>query len=151
MKEDVPTKKDTQALMAIYAALSDEILEQLDDEITTKETWEVLLKKFVGVDHVEKSRIQSLKKEFDHILMGNEESVGDFIRRFSSIVTKLRALGEKVSEKEIVSKLLCATPERFDHLTTSMEKFGGIDNMSLEEVIGSLMAHEDKIKERCSA
>ena len=136
-----------EALMVIYAALPEEILEQLDDEITAKETWEGLLKKFVHVDRVKKSRIQSLKKEFDHILMGNEESVGDFTRRFSSIVTKLRALGEKVTEMEIVSKLLRATPERFDHLTSSMEQFGGIDDMSLEEVIGSLMAHEEKIKE----
>ena len=37
MKKDVPTKKDRQALMVIYAALPEEILEQLDDEITTKE------------------------------------------------------------------------------------------------------------------
>ena len=88
-----------------------------------------------------------MKKEFDHTLMGNEESVGDFTGRFSSIVTKLRALGEKVMEKEIVSKLLRATSERFDHLNSSIEQFGGIDDMSLEEVIGSLMAHEDKIKE----
>ena len=32
-----------------------------------------------------------------------------------------------------------------------MEKFGGIDDMSLEEGIGSLMAHEDNIKERHTA
>ncbi|XP_078436409.1 uncharacterized protein LOC144707168 [Wolffia australiana] len=129
----------------------DEILEQLDDEITAKETWEILQKKFMGVDRVKKSRIQSLKKEFDHILMGDEDSVGDFAGRFSSIVTKLRALEEKVPEKEVVSKLLRGTPERFDHLISSMEQFGGIDDMSLEEAIGSLMAHEDKLKERCTA
>ena len=151
MKEDVPTKKDMQALMGIYAVLSEEILEQLDDEITAKETWEVLQKKFVGVDRVKKSRIQSLKKEFDHILMRNEELVGNFTGRFSSIVTKLRAQGEKIPEKEIVSKLLRVTLERFDHLTSSMEQFGGIDDMSHEEAIGSLMAHEDKIKERRTA
>ena len=83
--------------------------------------------------------------------MGNEESVGDFTGRLYSIFTKLRALGEKVPENEIVSKLLCATPERFDHLTSSMEQFRGIDDMSLEEAIGSLMGHEDKIKEHCNA
>ena len=34
VKEDVPTKKDMQELMVIYAVLLEEILEQLDDEIT---------------------------------------------------------------------------------------------------------------------
>ena len=38
MKEDVPVKKDRQAPMVIYAALLEEILEKLDDEITAKET-----------------------------------------------------------------------------------------------------------------
>ena len=32
-----------------------------------------------------------------------------------------------------------------------MQKFGGIDDMSLEEAIGSLMAHEDKIKDHRTA
>ena len=101
MKEDVHIKKDRQALMVIYAALLEEILEQLDDEITTKETWEVLQKKFVGVDCVKNSMIQSLKKEFDHIFMGNEESVGDFTGRFSSIITKLEPLERKLRKRKL--------------------------------------------------
>ena len=96
VKEDVPVKKDRQALMVIYAVLLEEILEQPDDEITTKEMWEVHQKKFVGIDRVKKSRVQSLKKEFDHIPMENEQSFVDFTRRFPSIVTKVRALGDKV-------------------------------------------------------
>ena len=50
VKEDVPIKKDRQTLMVIYAALPEEILKQLDDEIIAKETWEVYQKKFVGID-----------------------------------------------------------------------------------------------------
>ena len=37
---------------------------------------------------------------------------------------------------------------KYDPITSSMEKFGDLDAMTLDEAIGSLKIHEDKLQDR---
>ena len=41
-----------------------------------------------------------------------------------------------------------ATPSKFDALTLSLEQYGDLDKVSLDEVISSLTSHELRLKER---
>ena len=50
--------------------------------------------------------------------------------------------------KEVVRHFLRATPSKFDALTLSLEQYGDLDKVSLDEVIGSLTVHELWLKER---
>ena len=59
----------------------------------------------------------------------------------------IRSLGEKIAEGIIVSKLLRAKPKKYDPVTSSMEQFGDLDTMTLDEAIGSLKIHEDKLRD----
>ena len=47
----------------------------------------------------------------------------------------------------IVSKLLRATPAKYNPITSSMEQFGDLDTMILDEAIGSLKIYEDKLRD----
>ena len=60
----------------------------------------------------------------------------------------MRSLGEKIAEGIKVSKLLRATPAKYDPITSSMEQFEDLDAMTLDEAIGSLKIHEDKLRDR---
>ncbi|XP_078445049.1 uncharacterized protein LOC144714229 [Wolffia australiana] len=51
-------------------------------------------------------------------------------------------------EREAVWRFLRATPSKFDALTLSLEQYGDLDKISLDEVIGSLTVHELRLKER---
>ena len=53
-----------------------------------------------------------------------------------------------MEEKEAVRRFLRAILAKFDALTLSMEQYGELDKVSLDEVIGSLTAHELRLKER---
>ncbi|KAL8104725.1 hypothetical protein AgCh_028796 [Apium graveolens] len=54
------------------------------------------------------------------------------------------ALGETVEEGYVLKKLLRAVPARFLQITSAIEQFGKIEEMSLEEAVGSLKAHEER-------
>ena len=80
--------------------------------------------------------------------MKKDETVTDFSFQFTEITEELRNLGERIEEKEVVCKLLRATTPRYDSLTLSLEQFGSLDKMNLDEVVGSLKVHEQRLKDR---
>ena len=47
-----------------------------------------------------------------------------------------------MEEKEVVRRILRATPAKFNALTLLLEQYGDLDKVSLDELIGSLTIHE---------
>ena len=48
--ENVSRKLDRRAMAMIYSTVPEDVLAQLDNKVTTKETWESLLTMNVGVE-----------------------------------------------------------------------------------------------------
>ena len=94
------------------------------------------------VDYVVQSKIQSLRREFENLAMNQDEKVSDFSSHFTKIISELRDLGERLEEKEAVAKLLQSMPVTYDSLTFSLEQFGNMRGLSIDEVIRSLRVHE---------
>ncbi|XP_078444827.1 uncharacterized protein LOC144713958 [Wolffia australiana] len=62
----------------MLGVISEGITKQLDIKKSAKETWEILCKKNVGVDRVIMAKIQSLRKQFETLMMSDDETVTDF-------------------------------------------------------------------------
>ena len=107
--ENVSRKLDRRAMSVIYSVVPEDVLAQLDNKVTAKETWESLRTMNVGVERVKKAKIQTLKREFEMLTMREEASVANFAAKLTRLVAHMRSLGEKIAEGIIVSKLLCAT------------------------------------------
>ena len=143
--ENVSRKLDHRTMAVIYSVVLEDVLAQLDNKVTAKETWESLRTMNVGVERVKKAKIQTLKREFEMLSMREEDSIADFAVKLTRLVAHRRSLGEKIAEDIIVSKLLRATPEKYNPITSSMVQFGNLDTTTLDEAIGSLKIHEDKL------
>ena len=143
-------KKDWQALSAILNSVSESVSFQLDVKKTANENWETIRILHVGVDHVVQSKIHSLRREFENLAMKKDEKVSDFSSHFTKIIYELRDLGERLEEKEAVAKLLRSMPVKYDSLTFSLEQFRNMRGLSVDEVIGSLRVHEQRLQERDS-
>ena len=76
------------------------------------------------------------------MLMGEEESVVDFVGNLSKVATHIRSLEEKIDDGVLVAKLLTAAPTKFDTITSSIEQFGDMDSISLKEAIRSLKIYK---------
>ena len=53
-----------------------------------------------------------------------------------------------MEEKEVVCQFLRATLAKFDALTLSLDQYSELGKVSLDEVIGSLIVHDLRLKER---
>ena len=77
--------------------------------------------------------------------MKETEQLDDFCMRLNGLIMNIRALGEKIEEEYVVKKLLRAVPTKFLQIASATEQFGNSDAMSVEEVMGSLKAHEERL------
>ena len=146
--DDENRTKDRLALSAILSSILESASFQMDIKLSAKENWESLKILQVRADHVIQSRIQFLRRELENLSMRKEEKVSDYSLRFTKVISELRDLGEKLDEKDVVSKLLRSLQQNFDTLTLSLEHIGTIKPMTIEEVLGSMRVYESRLIER---
>ena len=72
------------------------------------------------------------------MFIGEEESVVYFIGKLSKVADQLINLEEEIEDRVLVSKLLRLALANFDAIALSIEQYGDMDSISLEEAIGSL-------------
>lgn len=139
-------KTDQVALAMIYQGIPEGMLLSFADKETSKGTWEAIKTLCQGADKVKNARIQTLKSEFEATTMREDETIDDFQEKMNGIVSNIRALGEKMDESYVVKKLLHAVPSKFLQITSTIEQFGDLNTMTMEEAVGSLKAHEERVK-----
>lgn len=145
-KAVVEDKVDKQALAAIYQGIPEDILLSIADKGTAKEAWDAIKVLCQGADRVKQAKIQTLKTEFESLTMRDSDSLDDFCMKMSGLVTNIRVLGEEVAETYVVKKLLRAVPQKFLQIASTIEQFGNLEKMTIEETVGSLKAHEERLK-----
>ncbi|XBI26540.1 hypothetical protein VPH35_051226 [Triticum aestivum] len=145
---EVDKGKEEMAMTIISQSIDDSTLLRVAEKETAAEFWAALRSMHVGVERVREARVQSLRSEFDGLKMGDAESVDDFAARFTTLVGRIRELGDAMEEKYVVKKLLRSVSNKFIHVASSIALFGDTNKMAMEEAIGSLKAHEELVKGR---
>lgn len=74
--------------------------------------------------------------------MKDTENIQEYITRVITIVNQIKGLGFKITEEELVSKILRSLAPRFNYVVTTIEEARDISKMSLDELTSSLQAHE---------
>ncbi|XP_063945046.1 uncharacterized protein LOC135151491 [Daucus carota subsp. sativus] len=139
------------ALAAIYQGVPEDILLTIADKETAKEAWEAIKTMCMGVERVKEAKVQTLKGEFESLVMKESEKIDDFCMKLSGIVTNIRVLGETLEESSVVRKILRAVPDKFLQIASNIEQFGDMKAMTIEEVVGRLKAHEERMKGKCES
>ena len=70
-------KEDQSALSIIHRGLDDDMFEKVANETRAKDAWEILRNSVVGAEKVKK-RLQTLRAEFESIVMKENESIGEY-------------------------------------------------------------------------
>ncbi|RDX69231.1 hypothetical protein CR513_51677, partial [Mucuna pruriens] len=73
---------------------------------SAKELWDILNKSYGGVDKIKKVKLQSLCKQYELLSMNDQELVGYYFTRIQMLVNSMKACGEKVSNQQMVDKIL---------------------------------------------
>ena len=72
------------------------------------------------------------------------EMVKEFTDRILKVVNQLRVLGEELSDKRVVEKVLVSLPERFESKISSLEESRDLSKITVAEFINALQATEQR-------
>jgi hypothetical protein len=74
------------------------------------------------------------------------ETVEDFSLYLNIVASQLYVLGDDISDKNLIKKMLHVVPEKLEQVAISMETLLNLDSLSIEEVVGHLRAIEQRKK-----
>ncbi|XP_022866024.1 uncharacterized protein LOC111385832 [Olea europaea var. sylvestris] len=90
----------------------------------------------------ENSKLQMLASRFEEVRMKDDETFDEFYAKLNDIVNSSFNLGERIPETKIVRKVLRSLPERFRPKVTAIEESKDLDEVKIEELVGSLQTYE---------
>lgn len=130
-------------MASIYQEIPEEMLLLVADNKIAKEAWETIMTMCLGADRVKKAKVQTLKSEFEVLKMKGTKELDTFCMKLNGLVTTIRVLGETIEEAFLLKKLLRVVPTKFLQIASTIEQFGDLEKMTIEEAVGSLKAHEE--------
>ena len=107
-----------------------------------KEVWEILETTYEGMKKVKDTKLQMLTTQFEELKMSEDESFDSFYSKLNRVVVSKFNLGEKTKDSQIVRKILRSLPESFRAKVTAIEESKDLDDIKLQELIGSLQTYE---------
>ena len=88
------------------------------------------------------TKLQMLTTCFEELKMNEVESFDSFYRKLNEVVIRKFNLGEKTEDSKIVRKILRSLLESFRAKVTAIEESKDLDEIKIQELIGSLQIYE---------
>ncbi|XP_019442326.1 PREDICTED: uncharacterized protein LOC109347051 [Lupinus angustifolius] len=138
--------KDLNVKNFLFHAIDREILETILDKGMSKAIWNSMKQKYQGSTKVKKAQLQALRREFELLAMKEGDKVNNFMRRTLTLVNKMKSNGETMEQCIVVSKILRSLMAKFNYVVCSIEESNDLSTLSVDELHGSLLVHEQRMK-----
>ncbi|CAN0838933.1 Retrovirus-related Pol polyprotein from transposon TNT 1-94 [Linum grandiflorum] len=135
-------QNNAKAMNVFYCALCKDEYNRISNCDTANEIWKMLETTHEGTSRVKETKINLLIHEYEMFRMQSDESIKRMYDRLNMIVSKLKSLGKTIEKKEVVRKILRSLTKEWMPKKTALEEIQNLDTLSLEELLGSLIAHE---------
>lgn len=107
---------------------------------TTKYVWDKLKNIYEGYDKVKKEKLKTDRGQFETLKMKEEENITYYSLRIYEVVITIRILGKKVDKIVIEQIVIRSLPLRFDPNIFAIEEMKDLENMTMDELHGILIA-----------
>jgi len=141
-------KKDCKAMVLLHQCVDDAHFEKIAAAKSSQEAWQILEKCNKGAEQLKKVRLQTLRRQYELMQMESHERIAQFFNRIISHTNAMKACGEKISDQSMVEKILRTLTPNFDHIVVAIEESKKIEDLKVEDLQGSLEAHEQRLMER---
>jgi hypothetical protein len=144
--ELVPQKNaclsNDKALHALCQALPPSEFAKISNCESAKEAFQILETTYEGTKLVKSAKLQMLISKFEEIKMLEGETFGYFYSKMSDLRNSMVSLGKPISDVKLIRKILRSLPEHFRIKVTTIKESKDLEEMKIEELVGSLQMYE---------
>ena len=133
---------NSKALNAIFYGVFPDEFHRISHVTIAKEAWQILETTYEGTKKVKDTKLQMLTTRFEELKMSEDASFNSFYGKLNEVVIGKFNLGEKTEDSKIVRKILRSLPESFRAKITVIEESKDLDDIKVQELIGSLQTYE---------
>jgi hypothetical protein len=131
-----------KALHALCQALSQSKFAKILNCEIGQEAWQNLETTYEGTKLVKSAKLQMLISRFEEIKMLEDETFREFYTKMSDLRNSMVSLGKTVSNVKLIWKIIRSLPEHFRIKVTTIEERKDLEEMKIEELVGSLQTYE---------
>jgi hypothetical protein len=126
---------------ALCQALSPSEFAKISNCESAKEALQILETTYEGTKLVKYVKLQMLISKFEEIKMLEDETFGEFYSKMSDLKNSMVSLGKPISDVKLIRKILRSLHERFRIKVTTIEESKHLEEMKIEELVGSLQTY----------
>ncbi|XP_051143940.1 uncharacterized protein LOC127260274 [Andrographis paniculata] len=141
-------KKDKKALYLIHQSVTYEVFEKIAGATILKQSCDTLMTTYRGDVKVTKVRLQTLRRQYELLEMGPSELVAEYVSRLLTLTNQMKTYRDGFSEQAKVEKILRTLTAKFEHIVVAIEEAHDLSTMTVDEVSGTLQAHEQRMNEK---
>ena len=95
-----------------------------------------------GNEKVKDTKLQMLTTRLEELRMSEDESFDSIYSKLNEVVIGKFNLGEKTEDSKVVWKILRSLPKSFRAKVTAIEESKDLNEIKVQELIGSLQTYE---------
>ncbi|KAK2365717.1 hypothetical protein QL285_079186 [Trifolium repens] len=138
--------RDLKVKNYLFQSIDRSIIETILVRDTAKDIWDAMRRKYHGSTKVKRAQLQSLRREFEILSMGENETVDQYFARTLAIANRMSAHGERLEQVVVVEKILRSMTAKFNYVVCSIEESNDVTTLSIDELQSSLLVHESRMK-----
>jgi hypothetical protein len=131
-----------KALHALCQALSSSKFARISNCESAQEAWKILETTYEGTKIVKFAKLQMFILKFEEIKMLEDETFNEFYTKISDLRNSMVSLRKNISDVNLIKKILRSLHECFRIKLTTIEESNDLDEMKIEELVGSLQTYE---------
>ena len=93
---------------------------------------------YEGTKKIKDTKLQMLTTRFEELKMGDDKAFDSFYGKLDDIVIAKLNLEEKIEDPKVVRKIMRSLPKSFKAKVTTIEESKDLDEIKIQELIGSL-------------
>nr|ABA95820.1 retrotransposon protein, putative, unclassified [Oryza sativa Japonica Group] len=139
---------DAKALFLIQQGVAESLFPRIIGAKKSKKAWDKLKEEFQGSQKVLAVKLQTLRRQFQNLLMKESEKVKDYFSRVIEIVNQMRLYGEDINDQKVVEKILISLPEKYEYIVAAIEESKDLSTLTIQQLMSSLESHEERKLQR---
>jgi hypothetical protein len=136
---------NTKGMNAILNGLDEAEFVKVMHLDTSKGMWDKLINSYEGNEKVKDAKLQTYRLKFEQLKMNEDETISKYFLRVEELVNAMKGHGEEFDDSLLVQNILRSLPDKFNPKVSAIQELNDLKNLSIDQLIGTLIAYEMRI------